>query len=82
MCYKLSVLGFSSKIINVIAKLYQNNSYQVWDGSSLSDPFPVTQGLRQGCPLSPILFALYINDLIDFLPGGVNVSGTTVKALM
>ena len=29
-----------------------------------SDPFPINQGVAQGCPLSPILFAVFVNDLL------------------
>jgi len=31
----------------------------------LSSEFPIHRGVRQSCPLSPILFHLFINDVLN-----------------
>ena len=51
----------------------------------LSDSFAVTRGLRQGYILSPLLFSLYINSLVEKLRGvgvGVECRGRIVTALL
>ena len=63
--YKLCTEGLSRKMIVLLQKLYQNTNSQVWDGCSLSDLFEVDQGV-----------SLYLNDLNDFLPGGINIGGS------
>ena len=47
--------------------LYDGTSCRVKVDNKQSDEFPVTSGLRQGCVMSPLLFSLYINTLIDTL---------------
>ena len=50
-----------------IINLYRNTKSCVQDGSLRTDLFPCELGLRQGEKWSPFLFALFINDLEDFL---------------
>lgn len=80
--YKLSCLGLSSKLIRILQFAYEKTESRIWDGTSFSDPFSVNLGVKQGCILSPILFSLYVNDLADALPHGVNVADINVKILL
>lgn len=48
----------------------------------MSESFPTRFGVRQGCTLSPSLFALFIDDITDFLPGGIEFAGMIIKALL
>ena len=42
--------------------MYVNAKYCVQQGTSVSDVFPCNIGVRQGDNLSPLLFALYLNE--------------------
>ena len=54
-------------ILRVVLDLYTRQSVVAsWNGCT-SNPFSVTNGVRQGGVLSPILFNLYMDELIDKL---------------
>ena len=58
----MSSKGIPTHLITAIQKTYMKNIIRVNAGNRISEDFRViTQGVRQGCPLSPVLFNLYLD---------------------
>ena len=70
LSYKLQCFGVSNKIVDIIKSMYTCVKLCIRQFSSLSDFFNSNVGVKQGEPLSPFLFLLYINDLADELRCG------------
>ena len=64
---KLLNSNINGKIFNVIKNMYENAKSHVSANNNLSDPFPCQVGVRQGENLSPLLFAMFLNDFKTFL---------------
>jgi len=57
--------GIPTHLITIIQKIYMENIKIVNAGNGISeDSRVITQGVRQGCPLSPVLFNLYLDEVI------------------
>ena len=57
--------GIPTHSITIIQKIYTEDIIRVNAGNGISeDSRAVTQGVRQGCPLSPVLFNLYLDEVI------------------
>lgn len=79
--YKLAQKGVSTKFLNAIKALYNTTTAIVWNGEEISDEFHTNFGIKQGCNLSPLLFTLFIDDLVEVLPGGVQIGESKIKLL-
>lgn len=82
LIYKLYSIGVSYKYTKMIETIYANTQSAVWNGEELSDYFNTLSGVKQGCLLSPLLFALYINDLHEYLEGGLTINGENIRILL
>lgn len=59
----LDRFGLGPNVINMIKVLYANPSAMIITGNILSSPFYISWGSRQGCVLSPLLFAISLKPL-------------------
>jgi len=73
----LEHMGIRGKMLNFIKRLYRDNKVRVKMGGHLSTPFDMLRGNRQGCPLSPLLFIIFINGILNECSAG----GVTVPAV-
>ena len=63
--HKLQNYGMTGKMWRVIRNIYESVESCVLVNDERSRFFEVDVGLRQGCLMSPILFAIYINGLAE-----------------
>lgn len=62
---KMELIGLSGKVLTYFRSLYSNSTVRVRTRHGLSPRVLQSRGLRQGCNASPILFDIFINDIID-----------------
>eukprot|EP00983_Pelagomonas_calceolata_P024556 773758-Pelagomonas_calceolata.AAC.1 len=61
-------------LFRAIKEMYQDDEYVLMDGDKRASVHP-TNGVKQGCPLSPLLFSLYINDMGRDISEGISLIG-------
>ena len=71
--------------VRILMKWYTTQKACVRWGSALSDSFFITNGVRQGGILSPLLFNVYMDALsssLSNIPIGCSISGVMVNHIM
>jgi len=76
--------GLSGSTIDIIRNIYSDSRCHLRVGQSTSNPIALGKGVKQGCPLSPILFNFTIEGIlcgIESLDHGYTMGETTLNLL-
>jgi hypothetical protein len=52
-------------LLNKIKCIYRNTKVRIKFNDGISEPIHINKGVRQGCGLSPVLFNIYINKIMQ-----------------
>lgn len=74
----LAQFGFGHTFINWVRTLYYNPKAKITTNGQISSPFSLHRSSRQGCPLSPSLFALAIEPLAEAVRRDPDIKGFKV----
>lgn len=74
----LEAFGFPEEVIGALRKLYNGMYSDLEVNGRVVSSFPVSRGVRQGCPLSPVLFVLSLDPLLVQVARDPNVRGLPI----
>ena len=77
----MSRLSLPKSFISLCRDIYNGSSSRIRTGSDFTDSIPLTVGVKQGCPLSPLLFNLAMQGMLsglDGMEGGYEIASTLV----
>ena len=79
MLNTLKHFGFNESFINWVKTLYTDIQTCVMNNGWVSEMFKNTRGIRQGCPLSALLFVLSVEIMASRLRNNKDIKGFQIK---
>jgi exonuclease III len=76
---KMDAMGFRGPFLELIKNIYKTSTACTRVGNETGFEYDLLRGTRQGCPLSPVLFLLFINDFLKYVPNGAQIPGVTER---
>ena len=81
----MGLAGLNGLTMEIVRDFYSQTTTAVRTGKDRTDPITIKRGVKQGCPLSPILFNLVMEVLIRAAESttevGYKVANSVVKTL-
>uniref|UniRef100_A0A182HXF2 Uncharacterized protein n=1 Tax=Anopheles arabiensis TaxID=7173 RepID=A0A182HXF2_ANOAR len=76
----MASLGFNARLIELLTYIGNQSSSRLLVNGHLSPSFPIQRSVRQGDPLSMMLFVLYLHPLLTTLEGLCNNQNDLINA--
>ena len=77
----LSHFNFGEYVRIWVRILYSDSESCVMNNGWASERFPISRGVRQGCPLSPYLFTLCVEVLATYIRNNPNIKGIDIGGI-
>lgn len=74
-------MGIGPRFLSWVRLLYTDPIARIQINRLLSTPFALLRGMRQGCPLSPLLFALAVEPLACLIRSSPEITGFRIGTL-
>ena len=72
-------MGITGKYLNLVKEVYTDISSQVSINGAKTQKVSITRGVRQGCPLSMLLYTISATPVIYMINNNKGISGHTTK---
>ena len=72
---KLEAMGVGEDFLRLQRAAFKDTSARIWLNGEVSEAFPIDRGTPQGDPLSPLLFSLFLDDLLQELSSSKGFKG-------
>ncbi len=85
LLYELLRIGIKGHIYESIKNIYQNSYCSVNVNNMLTDWFDINVGIKQGDSLSPTMFGIFINDIVEDVKSvntGIEIDGHNICILL
>ncbi|TMW61711.1 hypothetical protein Poli38472_010774 [Pythium oligandrum] len=76
----LTRFGFPDQFVTTVRQMHRSTTAAYLVDGELSTDHPVTNGIRQGCPLAPVLFILAVDTLHEIFSRSTDLSGIEINA--
>jgi len=77
--------GIKEELVQNIERIYKETKNKVKVGNEYTESFWTEKGVRQGCPLSPLLFIIFIADIEEYIKrrqeGGITIGNRRIYSL-
>ena len=79
MAKTLQKVGIEGTYLNIIKAIYDKPTANIVLNSEKLKPFPLRSGIRQGCPLSPLLFNIVLEVLATAIREEKEIKGIQIR---